>query len=142
MSDLLPCPFCGCANLRIEQGRMVAGVRREKIRCLGCWVINWREAWNRRTPASTVLPDRAPVRDTPIIPEPDFAGRVRDFNEAVSYPTSPNAREGDGEAIDRQTWCRVCGRLKWLAASACPDGDLPAKMHDWAPSLDGEGKIK
>jgi Lar family restriction alleviation protein len=94
MSDLLPCPFCGC---EAELAHVAGSTPRHRVRCRACTMISPMRtkasqaiaAWNRRTPASAVLPE-ARSADTHTSPnarealERELEDALKAFHEAVN----------------------------------------------------------
>lgn len=48
---LLPCPFCGSHNLRVDMMLFDDEGERDAVECLECDAMNSAEMWNRRAEA-------------------------------------------------------------------------------------------
>jgi hypothetical protein len=94
MSDLLPCPFCGARMIVRQRSAFHPGG--SGLVTSECWLADYEldehdyPSWNRRTPASTVLPE-ARSADTPTSPNAREAALEEAAKIAEGEGRSPNA---------------------------------------------------
>ena len=115
--ELLPCPFCGGAAFTLGPASEAGG-------CPECQFMladrhkpepkGWRERWNRRTPASTVLPEaRSADSHTPT-------QDAREEHYQAAMAMSEKHRKNWVEAVRRiqplEEACRLMISGEWDAA--------------------------